>query len=143
MIPTPGNKYLFDTTVFLDAIRRRPVARQIMFEARDQQITVGYSILTEAELWAGITGMRTAQEHEILLKPFKRYFLNVTIACRAGQLWASIARTKPDTIPDIADCIIAATAEYYAMGVCTRNKNHFSLLEQFSNHSFPLTLYSA
>jgi predicted nucleic acid-binding protein len=133
MILNSGSSYLFDTTVFIDAIRARPVARNLLLQVKsDRTISVGYSIITEAELWAGIRGSRTEKEHETLLRPFKRYFINVAVARRAGELQRLLASSKPSTIPSIADCIIAATAEYYGLTVCSKNTRHFSMFSQFS-----------
>lgn len=139
MILTMGNKYLFDTTVFIDAMRKRPVARQIIQESLINSIPAGYSIITEAELWSGIRGLRTVEEHIMLLRPFVRYNLNVTIARRAGEFQARLAASRPVTMPDIPDCIIAATAEYYDLVICSKNTRHYNM---FSLFSIPVLEYS-
>jgi predicted nucleic acid-binding protein len=146
MALTAENSYLFDSTVFIEALHRQPVARQIMFEARDKRIPVGYSVITEAELWVGIKPPWTVQEHEILLRPFKRYYINVTIARRGGQLRGlllAIPQGQRQGLPGLGDCIIAATAEYYGLTVCTRNRSHFEAIQKVAGHSFKLQLYSA
>jgi tRNA(fMet)-specific endonuclease VapC len=137
-----GNNYLFDTSVFIDYFRQRPVARQIIFDTRNPQITAGYSIITEAELWAGINKFRTEASHILLLRPFNRYFINVTIARRAGQLKVliedSIKGKATATAPGLDDCLIAATAEYNNLTIVTRNTKHFN---HFANHSINIEFY--
>lgn len=129
-ILTAGNKYLLDTTVFINAKRNIGTARQLIFEARTPTIAAGYSIITEAELWFGIrsNNLRTEAEHKILLRPFRRYFVNVAIARRAGLMAGAIhQKTNKRILPD---CVIAATAEYYGLIVCTRNTVDFTELSK-------------
>lgn len=133
----PGNSYLFDTTVFIDVLRKHEAARKLFYQARFYPVSVGYSIITEAELWAGISEhkFRTVPQHTALLKPFRRYFINVTIARRAGELRRLLAESgavKKEQGPHLPDCIIAATAEYYHLTVCSRDSGHFRLFGQFS-----------
>jgi predicted nucleic acid-binding protein len=122
------NNYLFDTTVFDDFLRGRPIAQQIFSQVRLRNISISYSILTEAELWVGIQGSRTVREHEDLLRLFQRRYINVTIARRAGELRRQLHGVRHQRIPGMVDCIIAATGEYYGLPVCTRNTKDFSLL---------------
>ncbi|MDQ7033817.1 MAG: hypothetical protein Q9P01_02980 [Anaerolineae bacterium] len=88
MILKIGSKYLFDTSVFIDAFRKDKDAQSIMFQARFNGTSVGYSIVTETELWVGVMQSRflTPNRQRVMLRPFKRYFINVTIARRAGEL---------------------------------------------------------
>lgn len=137
-----GTKYLFDTAVFIGVLRNRPETRNLLYQARFLGVSVGYSIMTEAELWAGITGLRTEQEHKILLRPFTRYFINVTIAQRAGEikriLYQQNIRQRTQR-PQLPDCIIAATAEYYGLTICTNDSIDFNL---FQDHfSIPVQTY--
>lgn len=136
-----GNRFLLDTSVFIDYFRGSPIARKIIFDMRSPNVTAGYSIITEAELWAGVIKFRTPEQHILLLKPFTRYFVNVTIARRAGELLAAIrtAAVAKDRLPGLDDCIIAATAEYYHLIIYTRNKNHF---QYFDNYSIGVQFYS-
>jgi predicted nucleic acid-binding protein len=131
-----GNKYLFDTTVFIDALWKRPIAKKLYYQARFYPVSVGFSVITEAELWYGINEFkfRTVQEHINLLKPFRRYFVNVTIARRAGELQRLLVQSgiKRDDCPSLDDCIIAATGEYYDLTICTKNRTDFGLFRRFS-----------
>ncbi len=127
---TTGNKdgYLLDTTVFVDYLRQRPITNNIFSDIRANNIFAAYSIITEAELWAGISVLRTEAQHALILKPFQRYFINVSIARRAGELLALIRNSNPrgTSLPTLSDCLIGATAEYYNLEVYTRNHNHFN-----------------
>ena len=134
----PGNSYIFDTTFFIDALRKNPNVKMVYHEARFLPVSVGYSIITEAELWYGINQhkFRTVQQHINLLKPFKRYFINTTIARRGGELRRLLVQSgidpKSNACPALEDCLIAATADYYNMAVCTNNLKHFNLFTRFS-----------
>jgi predicted nucleic acid-binding protein len=120
-------RYLFDTSVFIDYLRQKPVAQTIFQQIPAKQIHVGYSIVTEAELWVGINALHPAHVHEKLLLPLARYDLDVAIARRAGELKAIVQAQRYQSVPSIVDCIIAATGEYYGLRVCSRNTRHFRL----------------
>jgi predicted nucleic acid-binding protein len=126
---TTGNSYLLDTTVFIDYLRGRPSAKKIIFDTRSPTIEAGYSIITEAELWAGVRNFRTEEQHKLILQPFKRYFINVTIARQAGLIKVQIDQVvkgiKGESSPGLLDCMIAATAQYYDLKVFTNNSQHF------------------
>lgn len=135
MIFMTESQYLLDTCVFIDYLRGKPAAREILSEIRTTQAQAGYSIITEAELWAGITAFRTEAEHIALLKPFNRYFVNVTIARRAGELYSRVndlvRGQKGEQPAGLSDCLIAATADYHALTVWTRNQKHFKHFQHF------------
>jgi predicted nucleic acid-binding protein len=130
----PGNKYLFDTTVFLDLLREREVGRRLHYQARFLRVFVGYSIVTETELWMGIRGLRSEGQHIEILKPYTRYFVNVTIARDAGRFWEEL-RNKDNlqgkNLPDVGDCLIAATARFYRLRLVSKNTRHMPKFEKF------------
>ena len=123
----PRYKYLFDTSVFIDLLRKRPEGKNLVFQAHRLRIPVGYSIITETELWVGITGKWTEHEHKLVLRPFTRYFVNVTIARNTGHFYRE---TRQKGV-GLADCLIAATAHYYDLRICTRNEKHFKYFKKF------------
>ena len=131
-----GNNYLFDTTVYIDSLRNNPLqkdaVRKLMFQARDNRISVGYSIITEIELWAGIKGLWTVEQHEVLLAPMRRYLLGVRIAKRAGNILSLLAQAQIKSI-GMADCVIAATAEYHNLILITRNPDDFNAIITHTN----------
>jgi predicted nucleic acid-binding protein len=129
-----GNRYLFDTMVFIDRLRNSSAAKSIMHQVRFNNIDAGFSIITETELWYGIMGQRTEYEHKVLLRPFRRYNLNSTIARRAGVLRRILetANLSDSEVPDLADCLIASTAEYHKLVIVTRNWKHFKHFQKFA-----------
>jgi predicted nucleic acid-binding protein len=142
MMLSPGNRYLFDTTVFIDERHSKSVARQLISDARTLRLDVGYSIITEAELWVGIraSNLRTEAEHKILLAPFRRFNLNVSIARRAGELRGKLVETKQverNQPPYLNDCLVAATAEFYGLTICTKNRKDFELFRQYNISVLP------
>jgi predicted nucleic acid-binding protein len=136
---TKGNSYLFDTGIFIKALRRRDPAhdraRQLLRQAVVEQISVGYSVITEAELWVGISAAhgRTEAEHTLLLSPFRRLAIIVpAIPRRAGEIRRllnenGVGRTDG---PQLMDCLIIATAERYRLTLFTTDRNHFAQLLQ-------------
>ena len=131
---TNGEKYLFDTTVFLDKLHKRPVGERLHFQVRYWNVSAGYSIVTETELWRGIKGLWTEEQHIALLKLYRRYFINVTIARNAGIFYRVMRHDlnmQPTAIPGIGDCLIAATAKFYDLRLVSRNTRHMKLFEHF------------
>src|SRR5688572_3509929 len=123
---TSGNRYLLDTTVFIDYLRGIPVAKQIIGNTRDPRLTSGYSVITETELWAGMRESDNYRQYLVLLSPYNRYFINLTIARRAGELAHLIRQSRRwESLPEITDCLIAATAAYHDLTIYTRNEKHF------------------
>lgn len=129
---TSGNRYLFDTTVFIDIIQQKPPATVFYHQTRFDRIFAGYSILSEAELlqWPGIRGLRNEDQEITLVKAYHRYYVNVTISRDAGRFsrklhtdYAILVKElrkqdnkqpqREDQPPGLMDCLIAATAKYY------------------------------
>lgn len=52
-ILTADQDYLFDSTVYIDYFRQRPVAMALFQQVREEAINVSYSLVTVAELWSG------------------------------------------------------------------------------------------
>ena len=128
-----GNKYVFDTTVYIDALRGEPKYKQLtqklIFQARFNRIPAGYSIVTELELWRGIKGLWTIEEHEALLRPMRRYPLLVRTAKRAGSIRSLLdQKAQKNQGPGMFDCVIAATAEYYELVLITRNAKDYQMI---------------
>lgn len=137
-----GTRYCFDTTVFAGALRKISDAEKLIYQARFYSVHVGYSIITEAELWSGIRGMRTEGEHIRLLRPFTRYSINVTIARRAGEMQRILVQhfsKSGQSLPQLPDCLIAATADYHGLTICSANSTHFPLFQQL--FSIPVEEY--
>lgn len=130
----PGNRYLFDTSVYIDLLRGRSIGRNLHYQTRFGRISVGYSIITEAELWQGIVGLRTETEHTAVLRVYRRYFVNVTIATDAGRFWRELrheVKLTKEEMPGLADCLIAATAHFYDLRLISKNSRHFPEFRRF------------
>ena len=132
-----GNKYLFDTTVYIDVLRGEPkykeIAKDLIFQARFNRVPVGYSIITELELWRGIRGLWTPQQHEVLLRPMRRYPLLMRTAKRAGTIRSLLdQKAQKNQGPGIIDCVIAATVEYYGLVLITRNAKDYQMIVDHS-----------
>lgn len=127
-----GNRYLFDTSVFIDLLRNRTVGKRLHHQRRFYGVFVGYSILTETELWMGIKGLRSESRHKEILKFYRRYFINVTIARNAGMFWREL-RSKLDRneMPGVPDCLIAATARFHGLRLVTKDANHMPRFSEF------------
>lgn len=131
-ILTTTNKYLFDTSVFIEILRNRKPAITLNREKRFAQIFVGYSIITETELWQGMVGSRTIAQHTALLRLYHRYPINVTIARNAGLYWRDFYQNglRGRNLPPMADCLIAATAKFHDLRLVSSDK-HCELFQQF------------
>jgi predicted nucleic acid-binding protein len=125
-----GEKYIFDTSVFIDYLRGRTVAKNLHHQVRFRNVSVGYSVITTVELWDGITGMWTEEQHIILLKLYRCYFMNKTIARRAGTFHKDL-KTIVKKVPALPDCIIAATAHYYDLTLVSANSRDMIHFTQF------------
>lgn len=130
----PGNKYLFDTTVFIDMLRKRSAGLDLLHQSRYADVFVAYSIISEMELWVGITSHWTEEQHIAVLRPYRRFNINVTIARNAGRFQRELRHTykvQKGSVPGVGDCLIAATAQFYDLRVVTRNGRDFHLFEHF------------
>lgn len=117
MALTTNKAYLLDSNIFVAALRKNTIARAVLLEGQKSQFNLGYSAITELELWIGIKGRWTVQEHEQLLDPFRAYPFVSDIARRAGTI-RRLVGTNKDTL---LDCAIAATAEAYDLILITQN----------------------
>lgn len=105
---------LVDTDVFVDHLRRR-------HELKARGDTLGYSVVTRAELFAG------RPEHEpavqALLAPLREYAVNRPVSERAGRI-------RRETGVPMPDALIAATALEHRLALVTRNRRQFERVPQ-------------
>lgn len=121
MLPTKRTPptHLYDTCVFIDHLRgQSKSATELITNAAGGRYYAAFSILTEAELWAGGKNNKETRTIRILLTHLRRLPLIIPIARQAGEI-----RKKYGI--HLADAIIAATAEYHSIPVYTRNARHF------------------
>jgi predicted nucleic acid-binding protein len=112
--------YLLDTTLFIDFLRKK---NQNLLNwinlSKSRSAVVGFSIVTDIELWAGVRNSKQEKQCKELLAYFRRFPVTVTVAHRAGL----IVDGKRASVPD---AIIAATAEYAGADIVTANVDHFT-----------------
>ncbi len=117
-------EYLFDSTVLVDNFRGKQVVALFVQPVLDGSATAWFSVITEAELWAGIKIPSEQPRYEALFALMKRAPVNKNIARLAGAFYG---RHKAQGL-SLPDALIAATAKVYRKTLLTRNTKHFALL---------------
>ena len=117
-------EYLFDSTVLIDYLRGHLAVRPFIEILLEQPRTVTYSVITEAELWAGVRNPQDERRHKDILSRMKRLGVSSRIARLAGQRYGRY-NSQGLALPD---AIIAASANVHAKTLVTRNTKHFKPL---------------
>lgn len=117
--------YLFDSTVLIDHLRGRPAVAPYMNAVFEGTATAWFSVITEAELWAGIQSPEQRARYDALFGLMKRINVTRTIARQAGTYYGKF-RHHGLFLPD---SVIAASALISKKTLLTRNSKHFKLLE--------------
>jgi len=120
-----GATIIVDTSVFVDHLRGVEEAREALVGARRFGRRVAASVLSRAEL---IGGMRSSEKSRTLALFDVIEWIDVTreVADAAGRLARTYRRSHSGI--DIADYVIAATAEVLDAEVWTRNVKHFPMI---------------
>lgn len=121
-----GPPILLDTSIFIDNLRGRAEARDALSGARREGRRLLGSVLTRTEI---LGGMRASEKSSTraLLAVFEWIGVSEEIADAAGAL-ARRYRASHSGI-DIADYVIAATAEVAGADLWTRNIKHFPMFD--------------
>jgi predicted nucleic acid-binding protein len=116
---------LLDTSVLVDHLRNDPRAVELLLAANERGDQLWGSVLTRTEL---IGGMRTTERAATmrLLEILAWVDVTVEIADRAGELRRTYRRSHPGV--DVADFVIAASAESVDARLITRNVKHFPMV---------------
>lgn len=109
---------LVDTDVFIDHLRG-------VRELKRGRHRLHYSVITQAELFAGTSGSDLAAT---LLGPFREISVDRAIAERAGL----IRRENRIRLPD---ALIAATALEHSLSLSTRNRRDFESIRGLRLHN--------
>lgn len=117
--------YLFDSTVLIDHLRGRAVVAPYMDAVFDGTLTAWFSVITEAELWAGIQTPEQRARYDALFGLMNRVNVTRTIARQAGIFYGKF-RHQGLFLPD---SIIAASALVSKKTLFTRNSKHFKLVQ--------------
>jgi len=117
---------LLDTTVLIDALRRRNNALAFLAEAVNLGHRFGTSAISIAEVFSG---SRIAEERttQALLESIVCFPVTFAIAERGGRLrneWARKGRTL-----GLADMVVAATALEHGLSLVTDNRKDFPMPE--------------
>lgn len=117
-------KLLIDTDIFIDYLKGMPPAKAV-FRSRD--IDIYCSILTKKELLSK-TGLKDSERKKIIsiLRDLKTISIDPDISLKYSDLLANYHdnRLQPP------DAIIAATAWSKKLPLLTRNRRHFSYIEE-------------
>ena len=117
-------KLLIDTDIFIDYLKGMPLAKAV-FRSRD--IDIYCSILTKKELLSK-TGLKDSERKKIIsiLRDLKTISIDPDISLKYSDLLANYHdnRLQPP------DAIIAATAWSKKLPLLTRNRRHFSYIEE-------------
>ena len=132
-ILTAERDYFFDSTVYIDFFRRRPVALALFQQVREEAINVSYSLVTIAELWSGANPRWNEENMREFLATQRLRMPDVLIAEQAGRFRRVIhSRLRGrEGLPSIADCLLAATTHDHDLHVLTRNQRHFQHFQPF------------
>lgn len=117
-------KLLIDTDIFIDYLKGMSPAKAV-FRSRD--IDIYCSILTKKELLSK-TGLKDSERKKIIsiLRDLKTISIDPDISLKYSDLLANYHdnRLQPP------DAIIAATAWSKKLPLLTRNRRHFSYIEE-------------
>lgn len=116
---------LVDSDILIAHLRRLPVARDWLVEARRRTGPLGISVVSIAELTGG---MRSAERREVsrLIDSLQPFPVDTTIAVRGGELQRRYRRSH--SAIGLADYLIAATAAAHGLELATLNVRHFPMI---------------
>lgn len=123
---------LYDSTVLIDYLRGNPIVREYVQILLDQPRTVAFSVITEAELWAGVRNRADEQRHRDVLSRMKRLTVSSRVARLGGQYYGQYRQQGLS----LADALIAATAQVHKRTLVTRNAKHFKVVQQYVDLKF-------
>lgn len=116
-------KLLLDTDVLIDYLRDKPEAVSYIENLKEELLL---SVITIAELHAGIRDETEHSAIESFLKAFQSVSLTNEIAILGGSIRRQYGKTHGT---GLADALIAATAINKQATLITLNIKHFSMLD--------------
>jgi len=121
--------YLLDTDWVIDYFNNKEPTSSKIEELRDEGI--GISIISLAELYEGVLNSRNPESSENLLLGFMSEVSVMEIdegICRIfGDLRGKLR--KKSLLIDDFDIVIASTAIYHEITLCTNNRKHYDRIE--------------
>lgn len=115
-------KHLYDTDVIIDYMKGNEQARDLLESTECKQCI---SVITVAELYAGVRNLREKGAIKDLSEYFEVMDINREIATRAG-LWKKDYFKSHNVV--LPDALIAGTAEHYGLELKTLNVKHYPML---------------
>lgn len=119
-----ADRLLFDTTILVDHLRGSERARSYIKSAAG---TKCISVITRAELFAGVFDAEERTKVEALLSVFRVYDVTARVAEQGGYFKRDF---QPSHGTGLADALIAATATVHEAQLVTLNVKHFPMLEE-------------
>ena len=118
---------LLDTNILIDQLRGLPAARTVLAAALDRGDRLVASVLSKVELLAGmLPGEERATRR--MIEGLEWIEVDDAIAERAGELGRGFMRSHRAI--DIADFVLAATAQLLGAELWTRNVRHFPMFPE-------------
>lgn len=119
------NCWLIDTDILIDYFKNVPGA--VSFLEKIIENSVCYiSVITVAELYAGVREGKERELIEKFLEIFKLIFVDDTIAKKGGLYRREYGKSHGT---GLADALIAASAEENNCKLVTLNQKHFPMLK--------------
>ena len=117
-----AGKYLYDTDVIIDYMRGEEKAKSLLENIEGKQCL---SVITIAELYAGVRNMRDKGAVKGLSEYFEVMEINRDIATKAGLWKKDYCKSHNVLLPD---ALIAATANHYGLELKTLNVKHYPMI---------------
>ena len=118
-----ATQLLIDTDVLIDYLRDYPEAVSYV-EAQQERLLI--SVVTVAELYAGVREGEERARLERFLRAFEIVLLDLRLAVQGGLYRRDYSKSHN---VGLADALIAATATQRQVPLVTRNRRHFPMLQ--------------
>ncbi len=115
--------FLVDSDVLIDYLRGLNIACDFMERHIDR---IGLSVITIAEIRAGIKGKKEEQAFEQFLSVISHYVVTQPIAEMGGNWVRQFSKSHGVEIPD---ALIAATATAHHLELKTLNTKHYPMIK--------------
>ncbi|MBI2298024.1 MAG: PIN domain-containing protein [Armatimonadetes bacterium] len=123
-------RHVIDTSLLIDAFRRRPLAVDFLSEL-DSHSLLCVSDVALMEILVGCRDRRELVATQRWLANFEAVPVNEAISRRAVELVAEYGLSHH---LEAADALIAATALEHACPLCTLNDRHFAMIDGLTVH---------